>query len=303
MTMHRLIQLFDSLFRRQRVEADVDEELRNSFEMIVDRLVDQGMPPADARRAARLEFDGVEQVKEKVRDNLFGASLHGRLQDIRQGWRGLRRRPGFAMVAIVTLSLGVGVTTAMLSGFYAVILKPLPYPHPEQLVLIWAGFRGAGTNRAPASGAILGEMAHRNRSLSGVGGIWSLTRIFTGNEPEQVRHARVTTNFFDVLGVRATLGRSFVSADGGTNTVMLADGIFRRRFGTDPSVIGRSILLDDRGNTVAGVLPPGSRLYFAPDANIPADIQSFDAFNDRIWGQRGGVFHPRCRSPQARCIA
>src|SRR6185369_5560302 len=141
-------------------------------EMIVDRHVARGLSPAEARRAARIDFEGLEQVKEKVRDGLVGSALHTFLQDTRYAWRGLRRQPSFAAIALVTLALGIGVNTAIFSVFYGVLLHPLPYRQPERLVRIWASYRDSGAARAPLSGPMLGEIERRNRALSGVAAIW-----------------------------------------------------------------------------------------------------------------------------------
>lgn len=226
----RLGCLFEYLFRRHRLEDDLAEELRTSVEMMVDRFVARGMSPAEARRAAQLEFEGVEQVKERVRDALTGSGLQSFHQDLRYALRGLRRRPSFALIALVMLALGIGVNTAIFSVFYGMLLRPLPYNRPEQLALIWTSFRTAGNARAPVSGAILKEIECRNRSLAGVAGIWTITRTFTGDDPEQVKCARATANFFDVLGVRAGHGRTFANEDSGGPAILLTDAFFRRRF-------------------------------------------------------------------------
>src|ERR1700691_1747074 len=250
----RLAHLFEYLFRRRRLEDDLDEELRSSFDMIVDRFVERGMSPARARHAARLEFAGLEQVKENVRDGMVGYGLQALLQDTRYALRGLRRRPSFTVIALATLALGIGINTAIFSVFYGVLLHPLPYDHPEKLALIWAGFRTAGNARAPVSGAILGEIERRNRSLAGVAGIWTITRTFTGDDPEQVKCARVTSNFFDVLGVRASHGRPFAKEDNGGPAIMLTDGFFQRRFGGNAGLLGKGLPMD-WANTLVGVLP------------------------------------------------
>src|SRR6266496_2710948 len=277
--------LFEYLFRRRRLEDDLDEELRSSFEMIVDQFVARGMPEAEARRIARLEFEGLDQIKEKVRDRLVGSALQTFLQDARQAWRGLRRYPSFTIISLATLALGIGINTAVFSVFYAVLMRPLPYDKPEQLTLIWASFRAAGSARAPVSGAILGEIEQRNRSLAGVAGIWTITRTFTGENPEQVKFARVTVNFFDLLGVRAAHGHTFTGEENGTPAILLTDGFFRRRFASNDGLLGTALLMD-RANTLAGVLPASFQLHFAPDANVPADVQGFDTFGRGIYKGR-----------------
>src|SRR5262245_8127150 len=123
--MRRLSFLLEYIFRRRRVEDELDEELRSSFDMMVDQHVARGMSLSEARRAARLEFEGVEQVKEKVRDGFAGSGLQTIGQDVRQAWRALRRRPSFALISLITLALGIGVNTAVFSVFYAVLLRPL----------------------------------------------------------------------------------------------------------------------------------------------------------------------------------
>jgi len=281
----RLTHLFQYLFRRRRLEDDLDEELRSSFDLVVDRFTARGMPAPEARRAARLEFEGLEQVKEKVRDGLVGASLAAFFQDTRYALRGLRRRPSFTLIALTTLALGIGINTAIFSVFYGVLLHPLPYKNPEQLAIVWSSFRTAGHARAPASGAILGEIERRNRSLAGVAGIWTITRTFTGDEPEQVKCARVTTNFFDLLGVHAARGRTFAKGDEGGPAILLTDGIFQRRFGGDARLLGKALPMD-WDDTFVGVLPPDFQLHFAADSNVPAGVQVFDTFDNRVYEDR-----------------
>ncbi len=285
----RLASQFEWIFRRRRMESELDEELRSSFEMIVDRYVARGMSPAEARRAARIEFEGLEQVKENVRDSLVGSFLHGFFQDVRYAWRGLRRRPSFTLIALITLALGIGINTAVFSVFYGVLLHPLPYEHPERLALVWASFRTAGHARAPVSGAILGEIERRNRTLAGVAGIWTITRTFTGDDPEQVKCARVTSNFFDVLGVHAASGRTFAKDDNGGPAIMLTDGFFRRRFASDEGLLGKGVPMDWE-NTLVGVLPADFRLSFAPDSNVPADVQVFDTFGNDVYKGRAQYY-------------
>jgi putative ABC transport system permease protein len=291
--IRRLAFLFQNLFRRRRVEDDLDEELRSSLDMIVDQYIARGLSESEARRAAHLEFEGVEQVKEQVRDGFAGSGLHAVFQDLRHAWRALRRRLSFAIIAMVTLALGIGVNTAVFSVFYAVLLHPLPYDQPDRLVLVWAGIRTAGTTRSPASGLMFRELERRQQSLSGLAGIWVGTGTFTGDEPEQVKVAQVTPNFFDVLGVRAAHGRSFVKEEeaGGRPAIMLTDGFFRRRFASDTARIGQLVQTQETSATLVGVLPADFQLQFTPGAGVPPDIHAFIPFPYNIY--QGNVYYLR----------
>src|SRR4029453_17860701 len=149
---------------------------------------------------------GMEQVKARVRDNLLGSGVDTFMQDLRYAWRGLRKQRLFSTIALVTLALGIGVNTAVFSVFYAVLMRPLPYQDPDRLVLIWVNLKTRGAVQVSASGEIFGEVERRQRSMSGVAGIWvTPPRTFPGNPPVQVKSAFVTTNFFDVLGVPASI--------------------------------------------------------------------------------------------------
>src|SRR5690349_12352917 len=170
--LRRISRAFEYWLRRRRFEEELDEEVRVAFDMAVERRIAKGMSRAEAVRATRLDFEGLDQIKEPVRDEQAGAAIATTVNDVRYAWRALRGRRSFAVVAILTLALGIGVNTAVFSVFYAVLMRPLPYRDPQQLTVIWAAFRSAGTNRAPVSGAILGEIRRRNRVFSDVAGIW-----------------------------------------------------------------------------------------------------------------------------------
>ncbi|MCU1237252.1 MAG: hypothetical protein JWP63_5219, partial [Candidatus Solibacter sp.] len=293
----RAHNLYSFFFRRRQLEDELDEELRSCFDMLVDRFTGRGMTPAEARRAARIEFEGIEQVKERVREGFVGAACETFLQDVRYGWRGLRRSPGFACVALVTLALGIGVNTAVFSVAYAVLLRPLPYRHPEHLGVIWTSFQKMGADRAPVSGPILGEVERRARSLASVAGIWVGTSTFTGGDnPEQAKVAQVTPNFFDTLGVSAGLGRTFSAEEraGGRSAIVLSDGFWRRKFSGDPALLGKGLpQAQGIGATLIGVMPPGFQLYFPPEANIPAEVQGFTPFNDNVYKDPKTLYYIR----------
>ena len=189
---------------------------------------------------------------------MVGSALLVFLQDARYAWRGLCRRPSFAFIALLTLALGIGVNTAVFSVFHGILLHPLPYSQPERLVRIWASYRDAGYARAPFSGPMLAEIERRNRALAAVAGIWVVEpRMLDGGDPEQVKCAHVTANFFDVLGVRAAQGRTFIKEDIGTPAVMLTDGIFQPPLPRRPGRAGQ-------GPADHATFPPRSPASFPP---------------------------------------
>jgi predicted permease len=283
--IHRGRSLFRHLFRRDRVEAQLDAELRACLEMLADRYVAAGLTPAEARHAAQLEFEGVEQVKEQVRDARVGAGIDVVMQDVRYAWRTLRRNPAFTTIAVLTLALGIGVNTAIFSVVYAELLRPLPYHRPGELATIWADFEKSGARHAPSSGPLLREVQQRNRSFSEVGGIWVGNGTFLGENPEQVKVGSVTTNFLSLLGVRPALGRVFSPDEeyGGRAAVVLSYGFWKRRFGGDPEIVGKGVPFGSRSATVVGVLPEDFHLYFPAEANIPAEIPAFIPFGSSVY--------------------
>lgn len=272
------------LFRRRRVEEDLTRELDAFEAMLVDRYLEQGLSPDEARRQARLDLEGLEQVKEQVRDVRMATTLESILQDLRFASRTLFRSPGFTVVAILTLALGIGVNTAIFSVVYAVLLRPLPYEHPQQLALIWSKLEKTALSRAPASGPIWSEILRRNNLLADVAGIWIGNGTFTGNaNPEQVKLAFVTPNFPALLGVRPELGRVFIPAEESFNgrwAIMLSHGVWQRRYGGDPAIIGKGVSINGDSATVVGILPPDFRLYFSD--NVPAEVGAMVPFGDDL---------------------
>jgi len=283
--MRRLSWLYRFLFHRRQIEQELDEELRSSFEMLVEQRIARGLSLEEARRATQLEFESMEQVKESVRDGFAGSGTHSLLQDFRHGWRALWRRPSFVWIALITLALGIGVNTAVFSVFHAVLLRPLPYSDPEKLVLIWGAFRSSGTPRSPVSGTILREIEVRNQSLSAIAGIWVGTGTFTGEEPEQAKIAQVTPNFFDVLGVSAKHGRTFTKEEqaGGRYAMILAENFFRRRFASDVKLIGQALSTREGPATLVGTLSPDFALHFPPGSGVPTDVHAFIPFPYNIY--------------------
>jgi len=207
------------------------------------------------------------------------------MNDLRFAWRGLRRSPGFAAVAIATLALGIGANTAIFSVVRAMLLSPLPFRDSSRLVFVWADMTSSGYPRAPLSGPELKDLRDRSTLFTGFGSIWATTAAFTGDgDPEQLRVALVTTNFFDVLGASAALGRTLTADDeqqaqAPPRTILLSWSTWQRRFGGDPAIVGRRVQVNTQPMTVVGVMPEGFRLFMPPDASVPDDLQAWLLLN------------------------
>jgi predicted permease len=273
------------LLRRDRVEGELDDEVRACFEITVERYIESGVAPAAARRQAAVKFGGVEQVKEQVREVRMGALLEQFIQDIRYAVRGISREPRFALIATVTLALGIGINTAVFSVLDSMLIQPLPYDRADRLTLIWSAFEKMGAPRAPGAGPELLELQRRTKAYEAVAGIWVGNGTLRGEpEPEQIKLAQVTSNFFQVLGAHPVLGRAFApseESDGYPRTAVISDALWHSRFGADPAVIGKPLRLGGDTLTVVGVLARGFRLYFPPDANVPGEVPVFTPF----WGR------------------
>jgi predicted permease len=288
----RLSAGWRALVRKSAVERELDEELSAAAATLEDRYRRNGMTSEDARRTARVALGGVEPVKEEIRQQRAGAAVDATLLDLRYAVRSLRKAPAFTAVIVLTLALGIGANAAIFSVVHALLLAPLPYRHADRLDFIWSDMTTAGYPRAPLSGPELDDLRTRTTTHDAFGAIWSNTRALTGEgEPEQLRIGMVTANFFDVLGVEAALGRTFRSEDaapGARPAILLGWALFERRYGADPAIVGRAILVNDRPATVIGVMPRNFRLLMPPDASVPDDLQAWLAFPDAIArGPRG----------------
>ena len=279
-----------NLLGHTAVERDLDAELRAYLEAAAEEHGAAGLDPEAARRAAALEMGSLDAVKEAVRDVRAGAFVEGTLRDVALALRQVRRDPGLAAAVILTLGLAIGANTAVFSVVRAVLLQPLPYREPARLQMLWSNLDKAGYMRGPISGPELQDFREQGSLFQGFASIWSTTAQITGDgPPEQLRIALVTTNFLSLLGVSPAVGRDFELGEEGPGAppvVILSDGLWRRRFGGDPAVVGRQVRLDGQSVSVVGIAPAGLRLWFPPDANVPTDPQliapfPFDLRSDR----------------------
>ena len=264
---------FMGLFRRGRLEQELDDEVRLHLEMLENENLRRGMPPQEARYAALRSFGGVDQTKERYREQRGLPFVDSFLRDVRYGWRGLLRNPGFASVAITTLALGIGANTAIFSVVHAVLLRPLPYLNPSRLFYIsefWPHETSVRTVPSPDF-ANWSEHARLFVGLAAYGGGAEVNLTGMG-EPERLSGARITADFFTLLGVEPFLGRSFLREEdrpGGRKAVLLSYELWQRRFGSNSKTIGSTLQLDGDLYTIVGVTPAGFRF---PDDDFRAQV-------------------------------
>ncbi len=244
---------------RSARERDLAEELRFHQEMLEARHRERGDDPAAARRAARLDLGGHAQIAETWRDQRSLSVVETLGQDIRYGLRTLRRTPGFTAAALLTLALGIGANTAIFTIVNAVLLRPLPYFEPDRLVTV--GDRTPAGYSSNVGFTTLIDWRERSRNFEQFALMrgWQPTLVVNG-EAERLAAVRVSWNYFDMMGVRAALGRGFTEAEDHPNTwrvLVLSDGLWRRRFNADPSIVGRTITMNDREYRIVGVMPAG----------------------------------------------
>ena len=262
--LHRLIS-------RKQMERDLDKELRFHFETQVADKVRSGIPEIEARRLTRLEFGGIDQIKEDCRESRGTMGVESILQDLRYGIRQIRRSPGFAIIAIVSLTLGIGANTAIFTLLNAIMLRPLPVQNPGELLLFGNGLAHGSTQGVPDgstqlfSYSFFHDFRQKNTSFSGIAGVDSsqfATKASIAGAAYQTTHVDlVSGSYFSVLGVPAVLGRAIQESDDsseGAGPVAVASySWFQRHLSGDPSALGKVIRIQSHDYTLVGVARPG----------------------------------------------
>ena len=251
-----------SLLRRRALDLDMDEELHAHIQNRADDLQRSGMPRPAAERRARIEFGGTERYKEEIRETVGTHFLEALLQDLHFGFRMLRKSTGFTLVAVLTLALGIGANTALFSIVNGVLLNPLPYPQPEQLVTLHESKPNFRTGSI--SYPNFRDWQKDNQVFSAMAVSRGTGYILTGlGDAEQVQARFVSSDFFSILGVKPALGRMFEKGEdeiGAAPIVLISAGFWNRKFASSPDVLGKSLTLDGKDYIIVGVIPASFHL-------------------------------------------
>ena len=272
--------------------ADANDEVEFHIEMRTADLVRKGLTEAEARKQAQREFGDVTRIRaemeavdqERIR-RVSGAGFRDALrQDLVYGVRAIARNPAFSILAIATLALGIGVSTAMFTVLNAVLLRPLPFHAPDSLVVVWNKFPFAGYERVSLAPLEYTDLVAGARSFASLSALsYREVNLLGTGEPERLAALEVTPNFFETLGVRAALGRTFDARSArGVRTVVLSHDLWRRRFAGDPAILGKTITLDKQPVVVSGVMPPTFELPnpasfifpLRPELFLPLDLSN-----------------------------
>lgn len=260
---------------RRRHEERLAQELEFHVDQHVRDLVERGVDPVEARRRARLELGGIEQIKEECRDARGFRWLKDAWYDARHAGRLIRHTPGFAAVLLLTLAIGIAGPTVMFSVVSGVLLQPLPFVEPDRLVRVVG--KSEAWNTAVYGDQNLAYLDMRDvqrdsRTLEVAGYLWDTATMSAPGDAEHLVHVSITANLFAVLGLQVTTGRSFQEEEdrpGAGDVAILSDAFWRRRFGGSDTVLGATMVLDGRARTIVGIAPSGLQLGDRGDVYTP----------------------------------
>src|SRR6266478_161728 len=282
---------FKQLFSRRRLYDDLSEEIHEHLEEKIEELVASGMPRKEAAAAARREFGNVTLMEEDSRRVWRWPSIEDFFMDVRYGVRMLRKNPGFTAVAVLTLALGIGANTAVFGVVNAVLLRPLPFKQPSRLMMLFEGIPKLGFPKMGFSAPDLAVFERAQKSFESIGVYQNKYFNISGDkEPERLMSARISSSVFPMLGAEPMLGRTFTIGEDapGQNVVILSYGLWQRRFGADPGIIGRNLELNRQPYTVIGVMPKAFNFPLrGPQGSEPAELwvpMAFTATELEGWG-------------------
>lgn len=263
-----------SVFRRNDVERELQEEMQYHLERKIEAGIASGLDPAEARRSAIRAMEGIEQQKEACRDQRKVNWLEDFVQDLRFAARTLRRNPGFTLVALLTLALGIGANTAIFSVIDGVLLRPLPYRDPSQLVVVWEWNTLHSNKHNTVSPPNFLDWQKENHVFSEMAYLADTRANLTGDgEPEQIVTLNTSANFFSTLGVQPMIGPGFLPENGQAgkdNVVVLSYGLWKRRYAGDPAIIGKTVSLNGKPQVVTGIMPQNFT-FFIKDGTLTGE--------------------------------
>jgi putative ABC transport system permease protein len=255
-------------FRRRRSDEELKHEMDQYFSLEFGENIERGMSPDEARRQAYLKLGSTRRVREDLWTMNSIAVLEGLWRDARYAWRTLLRSPGYTIMAVVTLALGIGANTAIFTVVNGVLLRPLPYAHPSQIVHLEQRATRIGPDPVGFSVQEVQDYRDQSRVFTDLAEYHSMTfTLLGGKNPERVTTGVVSANFFEVLGVHPVLGRFITPSDESRSAapvLVLSYAYWMKEFGGDKKILGRAFTMNDRIHTVIGVMPP---LPEYPDAN------------------------------------
>ena len=261
------------LWRRRQMEAQLEKELSFHLEQHTSQLIGRGIPPDEARRQARLALGGPEQVKEKCRDARGTRWLEDLLLDTRYALRTFRQKPGFKVVGLLILSLGIGATSVIFAVINSVLLRPLSYPEPDRLVSL-RGFTEAFGELWGCSNLDFGDVKRESQTLALAAWTYGGGTISEPGEPEYVNGRQISAELFSTLGISPLPGRAFrldEDRPGAAAVVMISYGLWQRDFGGQPNAIGSALVYDGKTYTVVGIAPAGFQLDGEADVFTPLE--------------------------------
>ena len=277
-----------ALTNRTTTDRELSDEVRDYLERATSAHVARGLAPRDARRAAQLEIGNATVTREQVRSYGWENTIETLLADLRFAARRLRTNPGFSVVAVSTLALGIGATTAIFSAVNPILFAPLPYPHAERIVMV----SDIGSDQSPLdlTFGTYQELVARARSFDATAAFEAWQPTLVGNtEPERLNGQHVSAGFFRALGVAPVLGRDFLASEDrpdGPKVAIVSDALWRRRLGGDPAIVGRTVKLNDDSYVVIGVMPAGFENVLGPASDLWVPLQYNTSFTaeSKEWG-------------------
>ena len=291
----RLMVRLRALVRRAEMDRELDEEVRFHLDREIEENVRRGMTPEEARRAAMMSFGGVEGIKEECRDVRGLRLVEDLSQDVRYGARVLLKSPGFSLVAVLTLALGIGASTAIFSVVNALLLRALPYRNADRVVIVWEENRPRENHMNTVSPANFLDWKDQAQSFDEMAAFYDArVNLTNAGEPEEIPAQVSTGNLFALLGVGPVLGRFYTVEDeepGRDDVVVLSYGLWQRRFGGARDIIGQKITLNNQNLEVIGVAPPDFKFFIKRGSLIgkPAEMWMPTKFGEE-YRQRKGRF-------------